>query len=82
MMNKTILLVFIFMFIANIINAEKFGICSCFKPDYDGSCCIVAKGTMDGNVCEVPSPDKYVSKYENCCDKINGKVKCKTGYRN
>jgi hypothetical protein len=79
-MNKTIVFVFIFMFIVNFINAEKFGICSCFHPDYDGSCCIVAKGTMNENVCEVPNL-KYVPKYEKCCNKINGKIKCKTGYR-
>jgi hypothetical protein len=69
------------MFIVNIINAEKFGICSCFRPAYDGSCCIVAKGKMNGNVCEVPDL-KYVQNYEKCCNKIKGKVKCKTGYKN
>lgn len=81
-MNKTIVLVFIFTFILNFINAEKFGICSCFYPKYDKGCCIGVKGSMNGNVCEVPNPDKYVQKYEACCNKINGKSKCKTGYRN
>lgn len=47
-MNKTIVLVFIFTFILNFINAEKFGICSCFYPKYDKGCCIGVKGSMNG----------------------------------
>jgi hypothetical protein len=81
-MNKTIVLVFIFMFILNLINAERFGICSCFNTKNDEKCCKIVKGNIDGNVCEVSNPKKYVKKYEECCSKINGKSKCKPGYRN
>lgn len=79
-MIRSIIVLFIFIFIV-LINAKEFGICSCFKPDYDGSCCIVAKGSMYGNVCRTYDWN-YVENYERCCNKINGKVKCKPGYTN
>lgn len=44
-------------------------------------CCIVAKGSMYGNVCRTYDWN-YVENYEKCCNKINGKVKCKPGYTN
>ncbi|KAG0202416.1 hypothetical protein BGX28_005048 [Mortierella sp. GBA30] len=59
----------------------KFGICSCFNPKYDASCCIVAKGSMYENVCNTPDLGSSVKAYEACCSKSGGRVKCKSGYR-
>ncbi|KAF9172103.1 hypothetical protein BGX21_006508 [Mortierella sp. AD011] len=60
-----------------------FGICSCFNPKFDASCCIPAKGFMmnDGNVCRTIDFKNSVKKYEDCCTRAGGKYKCKRGYR-
>lgn len=78
---KLIYIVFTIIFIIGVTNAElkKIGLCSCFNPDYDGSCCIVAKGYMYENVCKTLDWS-YVEEYEKCCTKINGTYKCKPGY--
>ncbi|KAF9925379.1 hypothetical protein FBU30_004818 [Linnemannia zychae] len=59
----------------------EYGICSCFNPKYDASCCILAKGIMYGNVCDTPNFGSSVKIYESCCAKSGGRVKCKPGYR-
>lgn len=60
-----------------------FGICSCFKPDFDASCCIPGKGYMenDGNVCATVDAKDSMQKYVDCCHRSGGTSKCKTGYR-
>ncbi|KAG0349275.1 hypothetical protein BC939DRAFT_469268 [Gamsiella multidivaricata] len=59
----------------------EYGICSCFNPKYDASCCIVAKGSMYENVCDTPDFDSSVEAYKACCSKSGGRIKCKPGYR-
>ncbi|KAG0054367.1 hypothetical protein BGZ83_011376 [Gryganskiella cystojenkinii] len=59
----------------------EYGICSCFTPRYDASCCILAKGTMFDNVCDTPDADSSVDAYRACCVKSGGHDKCKTGHR-
>ncbi|KAG0281050.1 hypothetical protein BGZ96_001315 [Linnemannia gamsii] len=61
----------------------RFGICTCFEPQYDASCCMYAKGYMqnDGNVCDTPDAGESVKKFRSCCDRIKGRTKCKTGER-
>ncbi|KAF9375485.1 hypothetical protein CPC16_000694 [Podila verticillata] len=59
-----------------------YGICTCFAPEFDASCCMYAKGYMqnDGNVCETPYAG--IEAYKTCCTRSKGKeIKCKTGYR-
>ncbi|KAG0024556.1 hypothetical protein BGZ82_010422 [Podila clonocystis] len=58
----------------------EYGICSCFHPKYDASCCILAKGSMYKNVCDTPDFGPAVSKYDVCCKKSGGETKCKAGY--
>ncbi|KAL1917730.1 uncharacterized protein VTP21DRAFT_3564 [Calcarisporiella thermophila] len=72
---------FLLMMVAIIAPAyaKDIGLCSCFKPDYDGSCCIPAEGSMYGNVCRTKDWGDSVKKYEACCAQINGRVKCKQG---
>ncbi|KAG2174748.1 hypothetical protein INT43_005806 [Umbelopsis isabellina] len=60
---------------------EEFGICSCFTPKYDASCCLKVKGTQFQNVCDTPDFKGTVSTYESCCTGSGGKYKCKIGYR-
>ncbi|KAG0002327.1 hypothetical protein BGZ79_003195 [Entomortierella chlamydospora] len=57
------------------------GICSCFNPKFDASCCIPVKGYMekDGNVCMTTNPDKTIPMYQACCARSGGKSKCKHG---
>ncbi|KAK3827124.1 MAG: hypothetical protein JOS17DRAFT_775998 [Linnemannia elongata] len=62
-------------------NLIEYGICSCFRPKYDASCCIPAGGSMFENVCDTPDFGASVKKYEACCAKSGGKIKCKAGYR-
>ncbi|KAI1311918.1 hypothetical protein EDD11_003280 [Mortierella claussenii] len=64
-------------------NEVAFGICTCFKPDFDASCCILGKGFMqnDGNVCETLDAKDSVAAYRACCTRSGGRTKCKTGYR-
>ncbi|KAF9369244.1 hypothetical protein CPB97_003753 [Podila verticillata] len=61
----------------------SFGICTCFNPKFDASCCILAKGFMqnDGNVCDTLDSEATVQAYRACCIRSGGKTKCKTGYR-
>ncbi|KAG0302504.1 hypothetical protein BGZ98_007442 [Dissophora globulifera] len=59
----------------------NFGICTCFRPAYDASCCIPAGGSMNGNVCNTPDFKGSVKKFEDCCTKSSGTIKCKGGYR-
>ncbi|KAG0312339.1 hypothetical protein BGZ97_011274 [Linnemannia gamsii] len=61
----------------------SFGICTCFRPKYDASCCMLVKGYMmnDGNVCDTPDATGSIDKFEACCTKSGGKYKCKHGYR-
>ncbi|KAF9149859.1 hypothetical protein BG015_008312 [Linnemannia schmuckeri] len=61
----------------------EFGICTCFRPDYDASCCILGKGSMTTgeNVCDTLDFGPSVKAYEDCCIKSGGKHKCKIGYR-
>jgi hypothetical protein len=58
-----------------------FGICSCFTPQYDASCCIIAGGTMSGNVCDTGDENATVAAYQQCCSTSGGTSKCKTGSR-
>ncbi|GJJ70779.1 hypothetical protein EMPS_03129 [Entomortierella parvispora] len=60
-----------------------FGICSCFRPDFDASCCIPGKGYMqkDGNVCATVDAKDSIKNYQACCKRSGGTSKCKTGYR-
>ncbi|KAF9080221.1 hypothetical protein BGX23_002482 [Mortierella sp. AD031] len=60
----------------------KYGICSCFRPKYDASCCILTGGSMFENVCDTPDFGSSVAKYNACCKKSGGEIKCKPGYRN
>ncbi|CAO3675198.1 unnamed protein product [Umbelopsis vinacea] len=62
-------------------NYTTFGICSCFTPKYDASCCILARGSQWDNVCETPDTGATVEAYENCCTASGGHYKCKYGYR-
>ncbi|KAG0255270.1 hypothetical protein DFQ27_006328 [Actinomortierella ambigua] len=59
----------------------EYGICTCFRPKYDASCCIPAKGFMFGNVCNTPNYKSSVTKFKKCCNKSGGEIKCKPGYR-
>ncbi|KAF9585919.1 hypothetical protein BGW38_000035 [Lunasporangiospora selenospora] len=59
----------------------KYGICTCFKPKYDASCCLLVKGGQFGNVCDTPDFGDSVQKYKNCCYGSGGTIKCKVGYR-
>ncbi|KAG0028821.1 hypothetical protein BGZ81_004400 [Podila clonocystis] len=61
----------------------SFGICTCFEPKYDASCCIPAKGYMmnDGNVCDTLDFGDSVQKFKACCARSGGRSKCKIGYR-
>ncbi|KAG0054370.1 hypothetical protein BGZ83_011379 [Gryganskiella cystojenkinii] len=58
-----------------------YGICTCFQPKYDASCCMYAKGYMmnDGNVCSTPDNKGALDKFEACCIKSGGRHKCKYG---
>ncbi|KAI8579108.1 hypothetical protein K450DRAFT_288681 [Umbelopsis ramanniana AG] len=58
-----------------------FGICSCFNPSYDASCCILAKGSMTGNVCQTGNEHSTVKAYKKCCLGSGGYAKCKSGAR-
>ncbi|ORX99475.1 hypothetical protein K493DRAFT_299389 [Basidiobolus meristosporus CBS 931.73] len=60
-----------------------YGICTCFNPKYDASCCMAAKGFMmnDGNVCDTPDTGASIDTFRACCTRIGGKTKCKYGYR-
>ncbi|KAF9312175.1 hypothetical protein BG003_006574 [Podila horticola] len=60
-----------------------YGICTCFNPKYDASCCMLAKGFMmnDGNVCDTPDTKDSIQKFESCCTRSGGRYKCKYGYR-
>lgn len=60
-----------------------YGICTCFTPKYDASCCIPAGGWQmnDGNVCETPDFGDSVEKFKACCARSGGHDKCKIGYR-
>lgn len=65
------------------VNAADHWICTCFRPDYDRGCCANAGGVMmeDGNVCDIPGHNTSDSQiFKDCCTKINGTIKCKTGY--
>ncbi|KAF9310865.1 hypothetical protein BG000_007750 [Podila horticola] len=64
-------------------NLVSFGICTCFNPKFDASCCIPANGFMqnDGNVCDTIDFKDSVKRYEACCTRSGGRSKCKTGYR-
>ncbi|KAF9917275.1 hypothetical protein FBU30_000808 [Linnemannia zychae] len=72
--------------ILSVVSAQNYtgrhGICTCFEPKYDGSCCMLVKGSMqkDGNVCDTPDIDESVAKFRSCCDHIGGRSKCKYGY--
>ncbi|KAG0281051.1 hypothetical protein BGZ96_001316 [Linnemannia gamsii] len=57
----------------------KYGICTCFRPKFDASCCMLVKGYMmnDGNVCETPDNIDSVVKFRACCVRSGGKNKCK-----
>ncbi|KAG0236689.1 ATP-binding cassette sub- B member 6, mitochondrial [Actinomortierella wolfii] len=61
----------------------RYGICTCFRPKYDASCCIPAKGYMmnDGNVCMTPDINQSVEAFKACCTRSGGQYKCKPGYR-
>ncbi|GJJ72997.1 hypothetical protein EMPS_05355 [Entomortierella parvispora] len=61
----------------------SFGICTCFNPKYDASCCILAQGYQmnDGNVCDTLDFGPSVQKYKDCCARSGGRVKCKIGNR-
>ncbi|KAF8926194.1 hypothetical protein CPC16_009116 [Podila verticillata] len=63
-------------------NLASFGICTCFNPKFDASCCILARGFMqnDGNVCDTLDATD-IPAYQKCCSRSGGKSKCKTGYR-
>ncbi|KAJ2958139.1 hypothetical protein NQZ79_g6266 [Umbelopsis isabellina] len=65
----------------DLIQAEThyYGLCSCFSPQYDASCCILAQGTMDGNTCITGDSNHTVSMYEQCCMTSGGTSKCKSG---
>ncbi|KAI9287996.1 hypothetical protein BC943DRAFT_357717 [Umbelopsis sp. AD052] len=58
-----------------------FGICSCFTPSYDASCCILARGSMTENVCNTGDGNATIAAYQACCKGSGGKSKCKTGSR-
>ncbi|KAI9305472.1 hypothetical protein BJ944DRAFT_200996 [Cunninghamella echinulata] len=82
---KSVLFVFLLSVLLSFVIADeykKYGICSCFKPAYDGDCCMRVHGTMEkgSNVCRVPTIGKPVQVYEECCKEIKGRSKCKTGY--
>ncbi|KAF9159638.1 hypothetical protein DFQ26_006321 [Actinomortierella ambigua] len=64
-------------------NDVHFGICTCFNPKFDASCCILAKGWMmnDGNVCDTLDNVETVAKYRACCERSGGRSKCKYGVR-
>ncbi|KAF9433209.1 hypothetical protein BGZ76_009746 [Entomortierella beljakovae] len=84
-MRFTIACLAILLATVSTINAAdeyiKFGICSCFRPNYDASCCIIAKGSMYENVCDTPDLGSSARAYEACCKKSGGTSKCKAGYR-
>ncbi|KAG9063441.1 hypothetical protein KI688_004324 [Linnemannia hyalina] len=60
-----------------------YGICTCFTPKFDASCCMFANGFMmnDNNVCDTPDTKDSVTKFESCCSRSGGRSKCKYGYR-
>ncbi|KAK3819247.1 MAG: hypothetical protein JOS17DRAFT_756630 [Linnemannia elongata] len=64
-------------------NLVTYGICTCFNPKFDASCCMFSKGFMqnDGNVCDTPDVEGSRTKFESCCTRSGGRSKCKTGYR-
>ncbi|KAK3838903.1 MAG: hypothetical protein J3R72DRAFT_525459 [Linnemannia gamsii] len=64
-------------------NQVAFGICTCFQPKYDASCCMFVKGFMmnDGNVCDTPDAKDSITNFESCCTRSGGRYKCKHGYR-
>ncbi|KAG0054371.1 hypothetical protein BGZ83_011380 [Gryganskiella cystojenkinii] len=45
---------------------DYYGICTCFTPKYDASCCMLAKGyhMNDGNVCSTPDIKALLDAYE------------------
>ncbi|KAF9904938.1 hypothetical protein EC991_002178 [Linnemannia zychae] len=71
--------------IATTTNADPdlvtYGICTCFSPKYDASCCIPAQGGMFGNVCRTKDFGKSVQRFQDCCARSGGHDKCKIGYR-
>ncbi|CAO3629187.1 unnamed protein product [Cunninghamella echinulata] len=82
---KSVLFVLILSVLLGFVIADeynKYGICSCFKPAYDGDCCMRVHGTMEkgSNVCRVPQIGEPVRQYQACCVEIKGRSKCKTGY--
>ncbi|KAM3581867.1 hypothetical protein VKS41_006022 [Umbelopsis sp. WA50703] len=84
MTRLTLLIAVAFAYLTVAIKAdstEEFGICSCFTPKYDASCCLKVKGTQFENVCDTPDFKGSVTDYEDCCTKSGGKYKCKIGYR-
>ncbi|KAG0341391.1 hypothetical protein BG004_006041 [Podila humilis] len=59
----------------------SYGICTCFQPKYDASCCIPAEGGMYGNVCKTKDYGPSVERFKECCTRSGGRIKCKPGYR-
>jgi hypothetical protein len=83
MARLTTAFLFVLVCLIGLIQAANrtYGICSCFTPKYDASCCILARGTMVDNVCQTPDTGETVAAYEKCCAGSGGKSKCKYGYR-
>ena len=65
--------------LAQAVTPFYFGICSCFTPSYDASCCMAARGTISGNTCITGDSNATVTAYENCCASSGGTTKCKSG---
>ncbi|CAO3633617.1 unnamed protein product [Cunninghamella blakesleeana] len=72
-------------------DGEKYyGICSCFRPQYDVGCCNFAGGKLYtgggtgkySNTCNTPDFGESVTIYKECCAAIKGEItKCKRGVR-
>ncbi|CAO3670196.1 unnamed protein product [Umbelopsis ramanniana] len=65
--------------LAQAVTPFYFGICSCFTPKYDASCCMVARGSVTENTCLTGDSNATVTAFRNCCDAAGGKTKCKSG---
>ncbi|CAO3670192.1 unnamed protein product [Umbelopsis ramanniana] len=65
--------------LAQAVEPLYYGICSCFTPSYDASCCMVARGSMYENTCLTGDDNATVTAFQNCCATSGGKSKCKSG---
>lgn len=65
--------------VAQAVTPFYFGLCACFTPSYDASCCMIARGSMNENTCITGDANATVTAFKNCCATSGGKSKCKSG---